>query len=92
MTDGDWLSGDLRLDGSSRLTGVARQRRLEGTLRIGECDAILWPLRTRDRWNDGREVEFEVFGVPRLMGWVMPQPLPLGIRLNQCDGVAITAG
>ncbi|SIJ26927.1 Uncharacterised protein [Mycobacteroides abscessus subsp. abscessus] len=57
----------------------------ELALGIGELDAVLRTLRSRDRGHDRGEVELEVLGVGDLVRRIVPQPLGLRVVLDELD-------
>src|SRR3712207_8008071 len=61
----------------------SRQRRPEQSLGGAQGHPVLRALRPGQRRLDGGQVQLEAFGVVRLGGRVVPESLPLGVRLDQ---------
>ena len=68
-----------------RRARIVGQRAAERLLGLAQRDPVLRALRPRDRGHDGRQVQLEGLGVHRLPGRVVPQPLLLGVRLDERD-------
>ena len=64
----------------------------ELSLGVRQFDAVLRTLRTGDRRNDRRQVEFEVLGVLDFVRRVVPQALFLGVLFDQLNLLVRTAG
>ncbi len=63
--------------------GVVGQRGAEHALGVGERDPVLRALGPGQRRHDGGQVELDPLAEARLGGRVVPQPLRLGVRLDQ---------
>ena len=76
---------------ASAVVHVVGQRGAEGLLRVGQRDAVLWPLGTGERRDHRGQVELEPLGEARLGVGVVPETLLLGVGLDQGDLVVVAA-
>ena len=71
---------------SSFLGQEVLQRQPEGVARLGQRDPVLRALGAGDRRDDVGQVQLDLIRERRLLGvLVVPQPLLLGVRLDQRD-------
>ena len=91
-SDSATASSYALLAASSSLVDVVGQRAAEGLLGVGQRDAVLRALRPGQRRDDRRQVELEVLGEARLGVGVVPEPLLLGVGLDQRDLLVGAAG
>ena len=72
--------------------GVVGQGVAEGGLGLGDLDAVLGALGSGERRDDRGDVELELLGVARLGVRVVPEPLLLGVGLDERELLLGTAG
>ena len=56
---------------------------LERTLTCRKRNSVLWALGTGNGWNHGRKIKLKILRVGRLNSGIVPEPLSLGVGLDQ---------